>query len=207
MRRTSIDVCRNIDPAVLQKREELAVAREKLFLELSDRIQNNRLLDHPLTAAEMRDVLSHLKKIKRTDEGVPQGATRAKLQEILQRIWPDLHAFENDSVDAGATSRRRGPTGGDDKSREEEPPPLGCASCRGRPTGCDRCIAWRNEGRNQRRHRHVDFKCGLSRSWTEHPRTESTHNPPLHSKSFQENFSSAQRPANALKSSHRAPQV
>lgn len=138
---------RTVDPAVLQKREELTVAREKPFLELGDRIQNNRLLDHTLTAAEMRDVLSHLKKIKRTYEGVPQGATRAKLQEILQRIWPELHAFENDSVDAGATSRRRGPTGGDDKSREEEPPPLGCASCRGRPTGCDRCIAWRNEGR------------------------------------------------------------
>jgi hypothetical protein len=49
---------RTVDPAVLQKREELAVAREKLFLELSDRIQNNRLLDHTLTAAEMRDVLS-----------------------------------------------------------------------------------------------------------------------------------------------------
>ena len=32
---------RTVDPAVLQKREELAVAREKLFLELSDRIQNN----------------------------------------------------------------------------------------------------------------------------------------------------------------------
>ena len=92
-------------------------------------------------------MLSHLKKIKRTYEGVPQGATRAKLQEMLQRIWPELLAFENDSIDTGATSRRRGPTGGDDKSREEEPPPLGCASCRGRPTGCDRCIAWRNEGR------------------------------------------------------------
>ena len=138
---------RTVDPAVLQKREELAVAREKLFLQLSDRIQKNRLLDNTLTVAEMRDVLSHLKKIKRTDEGVPQGAMRAQLQEMLQRIWPELLAFEKDSLDAGATSRRRRPTGGDDKSREEEPPPLGCASCRGRPTGCDRCIAWRNEGR------------------------------------------------------------
>ena len=137
---------RTVDPAVLQKREELAVAREKLFLELSDRIQNNRLLDHTLTAAEMRDVLSHLKKIKRSDECVPQGATRAKLQEMLHRIWSELLTFEKDSIDAGATSRRRGPTGGDDKSREE-PPPLGCASCGGYPTGCDRCIAWRNEGR------------------------------------------------------------
>ena len=70
---------RTVDPAVLQKREELAVAREELFLQLSDRIQKNRLLDHTLTVAEMRHVLSHLKKIKRTDEGVPQGATRAKL--------------------------------------------------------------------------------------------------------------------------------
>ncbi len=36
---------------------------------------------------------------------------------MLQRICPELLAFENDSIDAGATSRRRGPTGGDDISR------------------------------------------------------------------------------------------
>lgn len=52
---------RTVDPAVLQKREELVRAREKLYIELSDGIQNKRHLDGTVTGAEMRGVLSHLK--------------------------------------------------------------------------------------------------------------------------------------------------
>lgn len=97
---------------------------------------------------------------------------KAKLQEILQHTWPALLAFEKDSINAGAMSRRRGPSGGDEKSRTEEP-----------------------MGENQHRHRRVDFNHGRSPSWREDQCTEATHNTPSKSKRFSDQLSVGAAPS------------
>mmetsp|Transcript_6538 Transcript_6538/g.26227 ORF Transcript_6538/g.26227 Transcript_6538/m.26227 type:complete len:201 (-) Transcript_6538:1696-2298(-) len=103
----------------------------------------------------IRFVIHHLKRINLFGGSVPQGPKRHQLEAILRQSWPELLAFNEQSmlrVEVGSQGDRRttGRVARTDTAavaRACESPPLGCASCRGRLEGCKRCIKWRDEGR------------------------------------------------------------
>jgi len=143
------------DPARVRQKEVHQQRRAELYATLQKRMETQDWFEKTLTLSEMVDVLHHLKHAKLFDGSVPQAPKRPQLERLLQRSWPALIAFNEESMLQGHARAERGrqTTGRVARKskatapREREPAPLGCASCRGRAEGCRRCIKWRDDGR------------------------------------------------------------
>ena len=140
------------DPEREKRKEETRESRAAYYEELTRRIARKRYLKKVPSRNQLIDVAHHLKFLKLISESVPQNASRSYLEGMVSRGWPELSNFIAASKARGATQRkqRRGAIPADTNDAQDEDsqlPPLGCASCKGKATGCKRCVAWRNEGR------------------------------------------------------------
>lgn len=139
----------------VKQQEATQQRRAELYAILRTKMDAHDFLSKPLTLHEMVDVIHHLKRINLFGGSVPQAPKRPQLEEILRQSWPELIAFNEASILHGqdcAGSDRQTTRHVAKKSNAAVPracqrATLGCASCRGRPDGCKRCITWRNEGR------------------------------------------------------------
>jgi hypothetical protein len=143
------------DPEREKRKEETRKSRAAYCDQLKRRVARKQYLKEVPSRKQLVEVAHHLKFLNLVSECVPQNASRSYLEDMVSRGWPELSDFIATSVARGAKQRkpRRGANAvetndaPDAQHEASQLPPLGCASCKGKATGCKRCVAWRNEGR------------------------------------------------------------
>ena len=118
---------------------------------LREEVARKKYLDKQLTRDQLTNLAYHLKDLNKVAESVPQNPSREDLEAILWKGWPELRDFEHESINRGAKTQKRRRAALDEEDEVQcvqstAPVSLGCASCKGRASGCNRCISWRDEG-------------------------------------------------------------
>ena len=143
---------KTVDPEKEKRKNHRRVEREKFYNKLREQVARKKYLDKQLTRDQLTNLAYHLKHLNKVAESVPQNPSREDLEAIVWKGWPELRDFERESINRGAKTqkRRRAALDEEDEVRcvqSTAPVSLGCASCKGRASGCNRCISWRDEGR------------------------------------------------------------